>query len=694
MTSEGGTIMDGIGTGDPATDGDDHGVQVEVLRTHDEEFTEFVRDAAPYLHRTAYLLSGDVLQAEELVQATFERVYRAWHKARDGSPRAYARRILVNLRIDGWRRRRRETFPGDDELQLPPTSDHASHIELRDELVRALARLSATQRRVVVLRHLLDLTEAQVARELGLPLGTVKAANSRGLARLRDLFREAAEAIEPVTPDEEGVLEASRRALRRRRTAQGVGAVGAAVLLALGVLTRGPVPLPIVGDVVLPGGQLILPLFEAFGWADSQPTPTAVACPAKQPAPPPVRVVIQGEELVPTRTPLEVDLADARALTCHDVTVEAIVNGSADDGSALLDPSGLTETGDVWGPVLGPDGTDGLVTAAYVDPGAFGPAAAGPAARTTTIRQEAALPELLTVRNDHAAWIEVAQDGAEPAVETDLSSVIYLRAGRAGDVPFTVMMLNGTTPQSTPQAIALTRDTVMWLTGEPGDQNLYTAVVTSPYDPGYAGGISDSEAAADLRDDLGPGWTAIGGSDDEAVAAHLEPGRNGLSTTTIRGFDGNVEWDVDNGVAYDTTGTDLVSFEHDESLFVSDVTISPELVAWVLAPADGAAADSLLYVRDRRNGSDSQVRIPDGLVSSLTASDGVLTWNVDRGSAPGAYLYRATPSASGYPGPDLARIPGTAMSVGLAGSRVAWREQSGNHQWLSVGTVAPTPDLD
>ncbi|GHH70722.1 sigma factor [Promicromonospora soli] len=59
---------------------------------------------------SALLLSGDPHRAEELVQATFERTYRSWRRARDGEPRAYARRILLNLRIDGWRRSRTRSF--------------------------------------------------------------------------------------------------------------------------------------------------------------------------------------------------------------------------------------------------------------------------------------------------------------------------------------------------------------------------------------------------------------------------------------------------------------------------------------------------------------------------------------------------------------------------------------------------------
>lgn len=160
-----------------------------------EEFTAFMREAKDPLHRMAFLLSGDAHRAEELTQQTFERCYRHWHKARQGDPLVYARRVLANLRIDAWRRTRREVLTGPDEL---PQDDvrvaRASSrmptrtVDDRDTVVRALLRLPLKQRRVVVLRHLLDLSESEVSTELGIPLGTVKSTASRGLAHLRAIL--------------------------------------------------------------------------------------------------------------------------------------------------------------------------------------------------------------------------------------------------------------------------------------------------------------------------------------------------------------------------------------------------------------------------------------------------------------------------------------------------------------------------
>ncbi|GAA3218736.1 SigE family RNA polymerase sigma factor [Oerskovia jenensis] len=151
----------------------------------DMEFTAFMVDAESTLSRTAWLLCGDVHRAEELVQHALVRTYVAWPRAREGDPLAYARRVLANARIDNWRRYRREHLTEPHEL---PSGEHASaergHAE-RDALVRALLQLSPQRRRVLVLRYLLDLPERQVADELGLSLGAVKSAASRGLTHLR-----------------------------------------------------------------------------------------------------------------------------------------------------------------------------------------------------------------------------------------------------------------------------------------------------------------------------------------------------------------------------------------------------------------------------------------------------------------------------------------------------------------------------
>ncbi|KRD47002.1 hypothetical protein ASE27_00840 [Oerskovia sp. Root918] len=168
--------------------GDDEGTVLLVDgRSHATEFEAFVRESSSALLTTAYLLVGDRHRAEELTQQAFERVWRAWVRARQ-DPLPYARRVLVNLRVDHWRRRRREHLVADVHERPVAAGDRA--VVARDELVRALRTLPLQQRRIVVMRHLLDLSVEQVSTDLGVTPGTVKAASSRGLATLRALLGE------------------------------------------------------------------------------------------------------------------------------------------------------------------------------------------------------------------------------------------------------------------------------------------------------------------------------------------------------------------------------------------------------------------------------------------------------------------------------------------------------------------------
>lgn len=158
---------------------------------HEAEFAAFMVSASPALARTAWLLCGDAHQADELVQQTLVRTYLAWSRARERDPLAYARRTLANLRIETWRRRRREVLM--DPATVPENGEASGadlHAE-RDQLVRALAVLSPRQRRIVVLRHFEGLTEREVATDLGVSIGTVKSTASRSLARLREVLGEA-----------------------------------------------------------------------------------------------------------------------------------------------------------------------------------------------------------------------------------------------------------------------------------------------------------------------------------------------------------------------------------------------------------------------------------------------------------------------------------------------------------------------
>ncbi|MGN7704954.1 MULTISPECIES: SigE family RNA polymerase sigma factor [Cellulosimicrobium] len=164
---------------------------VRAVTSHEQEFSDFMASAAPRLARTAWLLCGDVHLADELVQQALTRTYLHWRTARERDPYAYARRTLANLRVDTWRRRRREVLVAPPDLPETASDARADQHAERDVLVRALATLTARQRRIVVLRHLVGLSEREVADDLGVSVGTVKSTASRGLAQLRSVLGAA-----------------------------------------------------------------------------------------------------------------------------------------------------------------------------------------------------------------------------------------------------------------------------------------------------------------------------------------------------------------------------------------------------------------------------------------------------------------------------------------------------------------------
>lgn len=156
----------------------------------DADFSAFVAGASRRLLRSAYLITGDLATAEDLLQTALERAYRRWsYVRRHGAPEAYVRRIIVNAATDAWRRQRgRGNVPLDD-AHVPASEDAAlTALPGRDALIDGLRKLPAGQRAVLVLRYFDDLTEAETARALGCSVGTVKSQHARAMTRLRELL--------------------------------------------------------------------------------------------------------------------------------------------------------------------------------------------------------------------------------------------------------------------------------------------------------------------------------------------------------------------------------------------------------------------------------------------------------------------------------------------------------------------------
>jgi RNA polymerase sigma-70 factor (sigma-E family) len=161
---------------------------MELMKSHD--FERFVAEGAEGLVRTAYLIVGDLQEAEDLVQEALFKVAGRWQRvSRMDHPAAYARRILVNLALRGGPKRSRRRAELSDRRLDDPAAPTTAPFESHSELYDALAALPQRQRAVLVLRYFLDLPEAEVAAALQCSLGTVKSTASRGLARLEQTLR-------------------------------------------------------------------------------------------------------------------------------------------------------------------------------------------------------------------------------------------------------------------------------------------------------------------------------------------------------------------------------------------------------------------------------------------------------------------------------------------------------------------------
>jgi RNA polymerase sigma-70 factor (sigma-E family) len=143
-----------------------------------KEFDSFYAASAPRVLGQVYAMTGNRAEAEDAVAEAYLRAWDRWGTVRDcESPEAWVRRVASRTAVSSWRKavnrlrahHRDAVGPGLDGL----SPDHVA-------LVHALRRISADQRRVIVLHHLVGLSVAEIAGEVGVPAGTVKARLARG----------------------------------------------------------------------------------------------------------------------------------------------------------------------------------------------------------------------------------------------------------------------------------------------------------------------------------------------------------------------------------------------------------------------------------------------------------------------------------------------------------------------------------
>jgi RNA polymerase sigma factor (sigma-70 family) len=142
----------------------------------------------PRLRRYARALVGDRATADDLVQDTLERAWAKLHLYRRGTDlRAWLFTVMHNVHVNRVRAAR-STDPLDDEMpELAQRASQGDALLVRD-LDRAIMRLPGEQRAVLLLVTLEEMSYDEVARTLGIPIGTVMSRLSRAREKLRAMM--------------------------------------------------------------------------------------------------------------------------------------------------------------------------------------------------------------------------------------------------------------------------------------------------------------------------------------------------------------------------------------------------------------------------------------------------------------------------------------------------------------------------
>lgn len=162
-----------------------------------------VEPLIPALRRYARsLMRADAAGADDLVQDCLERAITRWHQRRaDGDARTWLFTILHNLAVNRMRQRARRGWdvPIDDAAEAATARPPTQEAGLRHrELLRALDQLPEEQRSVLLLVSVEDLSYAEAAKVLDVPIGTAMSRLSRGRERLRRIM-EAEASGRPAT---------------------------------------------------------------------------------------------------------------------------------------------------------------------------------------------------------------------------------------------------------------------------------------------------------------------------------------------------------------------------------------------------------------------------------------------------------------------------------------------------------------
>lgn len=153
------------------------------------DFDGFYAATVQRLTRQFYGLTGDLGDAQDIAQEAYARAWQRWPRVSQyDSPESWVRTVGIRLAVSHWRKAQKATVawrrhgPPPDRREMDPSVVM---------LVAALRHLPTRHRTAIVLHYLADLPVEQVARQMGSPVGSVKAWLSRGRQSLAEQLSES-----------------------------------------------------------------------------------------------------------------------------------------------------------------------------------------------------------------------------------------------------------------------------------------------------------------------------------------------------------------------------------------------------------------------------------------------------------------------------------------------------------------------
>jgi RNA polymerase sigma-70 factor (ECF subfamily) len=159
-----------------------------------QEFESIFRENCLFDYRTAYGVTGNHSDAEDVVQTVFLKLLQRnvpLHLQKE--PRAYLYRAAVNSALNTVRTRKLQKLTNEAEglrAPEPEPGDEATLATIQRNLMDAITQLNPNVVEILVLRYAHDYTDAQIAQMLGKSRGTIAVTLYRARIRLRKLMRQ------------------------------------------------------------------------------------------------------------------------------------------------------------------------------------------------------------------------------------------------------------------------------------------------------------------------------------------------------------------------------------------------------------------------------------------------------------------------------------------------------------------------